>query len=382
MERMYFKHEEHLINNVLFTYIIGVALFGWLAVMIFLNGGIRECIFPLSGLCAVITKLGEKKLGRATKYVYACIPPVIGAITNAVCSTPDSESYVSITHYYFVATLLLIPYYNARLLRMNALVTILSNAILLIIFPTGFLKLHPLIGWIYNGFFYIILYVACNFISKHSIFLFRVIEQEARSVKSFENQLEVMRESQDKFHALRHDMKHHLQGIYAMAQKEENQDVLNYLEQMQNSLVNPKEYVKTGNQKMDAIINYSLSKAERFNIKVEQHLKVSRKIALEAYELNIILGNLLENAIEAANDSCEKYIHLHILENKGMLIIDIKNSYSGKLVTYGERLLSTKQGANHGYGLANVRKIVESHHGTLHISYDEKEFHVEVTLYL
>ena len=230
MERAYFKHEERLLNNILCTYIVGVAIFGWLAVMLFLNGGIRECIFPFSGVCAIITKLCEKKLGRATKYVYACIPPVIGAITNAVCSTPDSESYVSITHYYFVATLLLIPYYNSRLLKMNAIMTIVVNAAFMIIFPTGFLKLHPLIGWIYNGFFYIILYIACSFISKHSIFLFRVIEQEARSVKSFENQLEVMKESQDKFHALRHDMKHHLQGIYAMAQKEENQGVLHYLE--------------------------------------------------------------------------------------------------------------------------------------------------------
>ena len=127
---------------------------------------------------------------------------------------------------------------------------------------------------------------------------------------------------------------------------------------------------------MDAIINYSLSKAERFNIKVEQQLKVSRKIPLESYELNIILGNLLENALDAANDSGDKYIKLNILENKGMLLIDIKNSYSGKLVTYGERLLSTKQGANHGYGLSNVRKIVENHQGTLNISYDEKEFQV------
>lgn len=76
----------------------------------FLNGSMRECIFLLSGLSAIITKLLEKSLGIRAKYVYACIPPVIGAITAAVSCTNDSPSYVCLIHYYFVATLLLVPY--------------------------------------------------------------------------------------------------------------------------------------------------------------------------------------------------------------------------------------------------------------------------------
>lgn len=376
------KKEERLLNNILFVYILGVAFFGWLAVTLFLNGGIRECTFLLSGLCAIITKLLEKKLGRFAKYIYAGIPPIMGAITNAVCSTPDSGSYVSITHYYFAATVLLIPYYNAKLIRFNAFLTIVVNAVMMIAFPAGFLKLHPLIGWIYNGGFYLILYAGCNFICNHAIFLFRVIQQAARESKSLENQLEVMTESEEKVHALSHDIKHHLQGIYTMAQQEENEDVLRYLEQMEDSLVNSKEYVKTGNPKLDAILNYMLSKAERLGIKVEHNIKVSKKISLEAYELNIILGNLLENALDAVEGSPEKYIDLHILENKGTLMINIKNSYSGNLVAYGERLISTKHGSNHGYGLPNVKKIVDSHQGIMNISYDEREFQVEVILYL
>ena len=103
------KNEEKLINNILFFYILAVAVSGWAFVMIFLNGGVRECIFLLSGLCAIITKLLEKSLESKTKYVYACIPPIIGAITAAVSCTNDSPGYVCLTHYYFVATLLLVP---------------------------------------------------------------------------------------------------------------------------------------------------------------------------------------------------------------------------------------------------------------------------------
>ncbi len=382
MQSQTIKNAEKKVNNIMFFYILGIAISGWAFVMIFLNGGIRECIFLLSGVCAIITKLFENKLGAAAKYIYACIPPVIGAITCAVCNTNDSGSYVCITHYYFVATLLLVPYYNLNLIRVSIIVTFVVNACMMIAFPEGFLKLHYLIGWIFTGIIYVVLYVACTFISNHTNTLFGVIEQKAKETKSYENQLEIMKESEYKVHALRHDMKHHLQGIYAMAQKEENQDVLRYLEQMQNSLVNPKEYVKTGNQKKDAILNYMLSRAEQQNITIEKHVKVSKKIAIEAYELNIILGNLLENALEAANESFEKYLYLRIVENKGILMLQIKNTHSGKLVTYGDRLLSTKKGEKHGYGLINVKNIVENHNGNMNVSYDEKEFQVEITLYL
>ncbi len=63
------KNEEKLINNILFLYILGVAVSGWAFVMIFLNGGLRECVFLFSGLLAVITKLLEKRLGSRAKYV-------------------------------------------------------------------------------------------------------------------------------------------------------------------------------------------------------------------------------------------------------------------------------------------------------------------------
>lgn len=376
------KKAEKQVNNIIFAYILGIAISGWAFVMLFLNGGIRECIFPVSGLCAVITKLFEEKLGNATKYVYACIPPIIGAITAAVCNTNDSDSYVCLTHYYFVATLLLVPYYDLKLIQVSTMVTIVANAALMAAFPTGFLKLHSLICWIFTGIIYLVLFAACTFISNHTNVLFGVIAEKARESKSYENQLEVMKQSEYQVHALRHDMKHHLQGIYVMTQKEENQDVLRYLEQMQNSLVNPGEYVSTGNQKMDAILNYILAKAEQLNINVEQKVRVSKKIALEAYDLNTILGNLLENAIEAANESLERYLCLHIVESKGVLMILIKNSYSGKVITSGTRVISTKSGAKHGYGLVNVKNIVEKHQGIMNVSYDDKEFQVEITLYL
>lgn len=183
--------EERLINNIMFIYIFGVAISGFSFVMIFLHGGIRECIFLLSGLCAILTKLLEKPLGKNAKYVYACIPPIIGAITAAVCNTDTSDSYVCLTHYYFVATLLLVPYYSQKLIRVSVTVTVLVNAGMMILFPAGFLKLHSVIGWIFTGIVYIVLFAACSFIIYRTIALFKIVEEQGQDAENVLHNVQV-----------------------------------------------------------------------------------------------------------------------------------------------------------------------------------------------
>lgn len=184
MQLQSMKNEEKLINNILFIYILGVAISGWAFVMIFLNGGVRECIFLLSGLFAVITKALEKQLGSNTKYVYACIPPIIGAITAAVSYTNDSAGYVCLTHYYFVATLLLVPYYDQKLLKTSYIVTVLVNVVTMFIFPAGFLKLHTPIAWFFIMIVYTILFAVCCFISYRTTALFKMIEKNEDNLKN------------------------------------------------------------------------------------------------------------------------------------------------------------------------------------------------------
>ncbi len=188
------KNEEKLVNNIMFIYILGVAISGWGFVMVLLNGGIRECIFLLSGVCAIITKVLEKQLGSRAKYVYACIPPVIGAITAAVSNTNDSAGYVCLTHYYFVATLLLVSYYEQKLLRVSVIVTIVVNAGMMIAFPAGFLKLHNLIGWIFTCIVYVVLFAACSFITHRTISLFGMVEDKGQEVKNVLNSVQTLSE--------------------------------------------------------------------------------------------------------------------------------------------------------------------------------------------
>lgn len=184
MQLQSMKNEEKIVNRILFLYILSVGISGWAFVMIFLNGGLREYTFLLSTLAAIVTKLLEKPLGSNAKYVYACIPPVVGAITAAVSCTDASAGYVCLTHYYFVATLLLVPYYEQKLIKFSYLLTVIVNAGMMIAFPAGFLKLHSLIGWIFTAIVYTVLMAACCFITYRATTLFVMVEQKEADLKN------------------------------------------------------------------------------------------------------------------------------------------------------------------------------------------------------
>ena len=184
MQEKLLGNNEKVGNLCLLAFICVVSVVGTSAVMLFLNGGVRELVFPLGGVFAIIIKLMEKKLGSTARYVYALIPPIIGAITNSVCSTPDSDSYIAITFYYMAATVLVTLYLDTKLLMTNGIATFVINLVMMIIFPAGFLKLHPIIGWLFFWIFYFILLAGCYMSVYRTNYLFGVVEEKGKEMKN------------------------------------------------------------------------------------------------------------------------------------------------------------------------------------------------------
>ena len=97
-------------------------------------------------------------------------------------------------------------------------------------------------------------------------------------------------------------------------------------------------------------------------------------------DLSLILGNLLENAVEAAEKVEEnRYINVKMKFDKNNLLLFVDNSYKGKLLkTRDNRLKST----NHGVGLASVYRAVAKYHGSVVIEDSEPgKFKIRIVLY-
>lgn len=204
-----------------------------------------------------------------------------------------------------------------------------------------------------------------------------------RQAESYANQLNVMSRSEERIRALHHDLKHHLGEILMLAKGRNAGEIAEYIQSMQMFMDNPYEYVKSGNKDVDSLLNYLLNQAEEILNKVEYKINVPREMNIKSFDFNIIIGNLMENAILAARHSEKKWLFVEIEFEKGILFIHIKNSYDIKPQKVGERYVSTKNDKEmHGIGLQNVKKVVESYHGTLQINDENKMFDVRIMLYV
>ena len=186
------QKEEKFMNWVMFGTDIVVPLVAYAFVMLFINGEKRDAFVLVMALCALLTKVCERFLGKYAKYIYACIIPVIGAILIAFA---NEGHYVAITHGYFMVTVMMIPYYELSLLIVNASATLITNVVLMILFPKGFLNLHVLAGWVFIAAVYLLFVVICGMVTMRAKKLFAEIEKKREADENLLHQVETSVES-------------------------------------------------------------------------------------------------------------------------------------------------------------------------------------------
>jgi hypothetical protein len=196
-------------------------------------------------------------------------------------------------------------------------------------------------------------------------------------------QLDLLKESQERMSGLRHDMRHHIIELSAMAKENKMPEIMDYLKDMEKFMLNPKEHVSTGNQEVDGILNYLLQKADKALAKVEVKISIPKKGDWTNFNICVILGNLVDNAIREAAKSEEKYLSIRLQLKRGIFLLFVENSYSGQIMEKDNKFKTSQPDtAIHGIGLKNVKNIVAKEEGELNISYTKERFKVEVMMYL
>ena len=239
----------------------------------------------------------------------------------------------------------------------------------MVLFGVGLLAINFFVFWLYN--------LLSDTIS-------RQYENEALrfKVQGYASQIDVMLDSEEKVKALRHDMKHHLGELKAMAAKGKDAEMLIYISDMEGFMGNPDEVAASGNVEIDGVLNYMIKRATRELANVEVQVQLPKAVG-HSFDINVILGNLLENAIEAAAKTKEKRLGVKVRMKQGILRIEVENSFDGKLRQSPQGLLTTKdESIHHGIGLKNVRKMVEKYDGSMEVHAEGNRFCVSLLLYL
>ena len=194
-------------------------------------------------------------------------------------------------------------------------------------------------------------------------------------IRSYENQFGIIRQSQHNIRALKHDMKHHIKMLTDMVADGEREAALAYLASMGAFMENGEEYVDTGNERIDSILNHMISKAKRSGIDVSWKIRIPEHLGLPVFDINVILSNLFENALHALEDVAEPSFHISMRYDRGVLCISMRNHDPGS----GK---SSAPSAEHGFGLKNIERVAKKYHGSLTAESRDGDFQAVVLLFL
>jgi sensor histidine kinase YesM len=194
-------------------------------------------------------------------------------------------------------------------------------------------------------------------------------------------QLEIINQSKESIKTFRHDVKNHALTLKYYIDNHNREGATEYLDNILELINYSKEHAKSGNSEIDSLINYKIELAEKHNISSEVYLAIPYKLNINPFDLSIVIGNLLDNAIEAALKAENKFINISIELDRNVLYISISNSYDGKLKLTNSKLKTIKDNENHGIGISSAQKSIEKYNGTMNIHYDGQVFYVDALMY-
>lgn len=180
----------------------------------------------------------------------------------------------------------------------------------------------------------------------------------------------------------RHDYRNHIQTMRASLEMGNLTELGNYLGELTVDLNTVDTVVKTGNVMADAILNSKLALCKTKNIPYEVTASIPENCVVNDVEMCVIIGNLLDNAMEACEkieDKSQRFIRVYIGVFKQQLYINVTNSMIGVPVKSGKAFKSSK-GENRGFGLMRVDRIADKYSGFVNRQFEDGVFGTEVML--
>ncbi len=182
---------------------------------------------------------------------------------------------------------------------------------------------------------------------------------------------------------LRHNMKQHymLENIYL--ERQDYEALKRYCNENLAFLDNKKSISNSGNSYIDSVINYKADMAAKEGIRLMAEIQVPLDVEMDAGDICICLGNLLDNAIEAAAELDKgRAIRVRVMTEGSNMVINIKNQYKDRRhKKEGCYLTSKNDDREHGLGLLSVQQIVEKYDGSMVICDENNVFDVMVLMY-
>ena len=177
----------------------------------------------------------------------------------------------------------------------------------------------------------------------------------------------------------RHDYRNHIQNMKNRLDGDQG-ELEQYLDELADDLTQTDTSIQTGNVMADAVLNSKLSVAEQKSIQLNVKAHIPKGIEMTDVEMCSVLGNLLDNAIEACEKlPCDKrFLRVYIDNFKGQFYLSVQNSSPS--IQRDKGIFRTTKAGTHGFGLFRIDRIAKKYGGYVNRQYEEGVFATELLL--
>ena len=184
-----------------------------------------------------------------------------------------------------------------------------------------------------------------------------------------------------KMRGWRHDYHNHIQAMQASMALGKYDEVMAYLSQLNDDLTTVDTTVKTGRVMVDAILNGKMNIAAQNDIPVNVKAHIPDKTPVSDVDLCVIIGNLLDNAIEESKKLLQedRFIRIYLGQKNTQLYLIFTNA-AGKKQSKRGRIFFSSKGSEHGFGLSRVESVVTKYGGQFFADSEDGGFTAEILI--
>lgn len=358
-----------LIHNGL----ISLCILG-LCLILFKQDSVLECLFIslyfifLKVLTYVIMTWG------INIFIYDLVLPIHDTIYGSdilLCV------FLLLTGHLFKDYLTRIREYTGFYLGIHSVLILIYLSYLITIFKKGALPLESSIEIGLITILVILIYQMVNRIlsvEKENYFVKLNNEELKFNKKNYENIITHMNE----IRKIKHDMNHILLSLLDDCEKKDYESLHNHINN-QLHRINETQTVDAGNASLNLILASQLSKIKGKNIEFIAS-QFDDDIPMDKVDFYILLGNLLDNAIENCTSKSIKKIILDIYKDEHDLVINIKNTSFHNPLVDNPNFNTTKEDRGHGFGMRSIMNIVNKYHGKITYDYSYRYFSVQIKI--
>ena len=202
-------------------------------------------------------------------------------------------------------------------------------------------------------------------------------------IKQQSEQYKLLFDNNERVIKLRHDYKNLIIGILSEISEGKYSDAENTLRSQLDILSEDSQTALCGDSVIDNVINYKTAYAKSQGISVEFEYRNLHNIKIPAVDLSIVLGNAIDNAIEATlkiPDEARRVINVYIYNTERQLMISVKNNVLENVRISSIEETTKEDKLLHGYGILNMKQIAQKHRGAVTFKCENNVFNTAIIL--